>query len=173
MPSLANVKTVSEIVSSWVGLVALIAGGAFGVVQYLEKERGDRVKVTLDFLERQNITPVLEARRNLLAKWRPHQPSLIAMLARPDGGVADFNAFVLTVIKDEELFEDVVTVMDYYESLQICVESKVCDATTTRALFQQDAKVFFNLHYPFIADQKKERSDPNFGRLLQTFARST
>lgn len=166
---MGRVKTFSEIVATWVGLIGLLAGGLFGVVQYLDKEKADRVKVTLDFLDRQSKDPVYTSKRRLLIAWRSHEPALMDVVRKPNVTLIDLQAVVVNVVEQEQLFEHIVATVDFYESLGVCVEKNLCDAETARALFQEDARVFFNLHRPFFDKLRTDRGDAGYGQYLQKF----
>jgi hypothetical protein len=164
-------KTFTEIFVAWVGLLALGVGAWFAVVQYLDKEKGDRVKYTLDFLDRQGRDPVSKARRSLVIAWGKHENELMALLKNPKATSTDLKVLVLDVVDREKIVPDVFTMVDFYDGLQICVAREVCDSRTAQALFRHDAKAFFNLHRPLFLKLRIERGDHSFAGPLQDFVR--
>jgi len=168
--TLDRVKTISDIVSVWVGLVALLFGGIFAMIQYLDKERADQVKYSLDFLQKFNSPPVIEARKAVLAAWTPNRGRLTTALAKYSSEPQAYPNVVSEVIETKNLNDPLITLFDFYESLQICVETRVCEASTSSSLFQRDARMLFQLHFPFIEEQRKILSDDQFGQKLEIFA---
>lgn len=171
MTPLERRKAISEIIATWVGLVGLVAGGLFGVVQYMEKDRGDKIKVTLDFLDRLNRSPVLDARKNVFEAWEKHRLELDEILNKQASGDDELDSLILRVVDQHRLFSSLITLIDYYDSLEICVAKMVCDEPTSAALFANDARVFFALHYPFIEKERQARSDASFAVHLERFAK--
>jgi hypothetical protein len=170
MLSLDRVKTLSDIVSSWIGLVALIVGGVFAIVQYLDKEKADRVKTTLEFLQKFNTAPVVDARKAVLSAWAGNNERVALAVTHSASEPDTYPKLVAEIVKAKALYEPLITVIDFYDSLQICVETKLCDSSATTSIFQRDARVFFNVHYPFFIEQRKERVDPAFAEKLQALA---
>jgi hypothetical protein len=170
MTKLEKAKIVSDIIVAWVGLLALILGGGFAFYQYLDKVKGDSIKVTLDFLERQHREPFATARRDLLGAWAPHEEPLLKLLARKDATRDDLQKLVLRVVKSlERLTPAIVTTVDFYDSLHVCVQTEICDGPTARALFQEDARVFWNLHSPYLEVLREARGDSSFAGYLEEF----
>ena len=169
-PKLETVKTISDIVSVWVGLVALLGAGIFALLQYVEKQSEDRVKVSIDFLHRYGDSEVGAARTRLREVWRKHRIDFEAILNKQIVSNEEYSDFIMAVVERESLQEPISYLIDYFDSLNVCVEKKICDSETTRALLKRDADSFFNLHYPVIVLERS--SNPNFASSLQAFAKS-
>lgn len=167
---LNDFKTVSDIASAWFGLLALLAGGGFAVFQYLEKDKADRVKETLSYLERYNKSPILDARQRLLVAWRAHDAELVSSITKPTGSADEYRQLVLHVIETEALYLSIIPLVDFYDSLQVCSNAKVCDPATAKQFFLRDARTFYTLHYPLIEAERSGRKDPRFAVALEAFA---
>ena len=167
---LERVKLVSDIVTAWVGLLALLAGGTFAIVQYLDKEQGDRIKASLDLLVRYNDKHVVEARLRLSDVWSREEEAIAILVRKPGVAIAEINSFVVTVIKTDQLHTSIDTIVDFYDLVEVCIEKNLCDRTAARALFARGAKSFFMLHYPFIDQLRISRNDQSFAMPLQELA---
>ena len=167
---LERIKIVTEIVTAWVGLIALVAGGIFAIVQYLDKEQGDRVKASLDLLIRYNDKHVVEARLRLTDVWAREEDALETLVRKPAVAISEINSFVITTIKVDGLHTSIDTMVDFYDLVEVCIEKKLCDRTAARALFARSAKSFFMLHYPFLAQLRTNRNDQSYAMPLQELA---
>ncbi|MBV9389562.1 MAG: hypothetical protein JOZ78_24335 [Chroococcidiopsidaceae cyanobacterium CP_BM_ER_R8_30] len=55
--------------------------------------------------------------------------------------------------------ENILKLADFYEEVEECVESGLCDETTARQLFQDKGTAFFVAFEPFLEDLEKNRKD--------------
>ena len=168
--TLNRFKTLSDIVSVWFGLFALVAGGIFAVVQYLDKEKGDRVKTSMELLARFNDRHVVDANTKLIAAWSRHEDALIAAATKAGVTPQEFGDFIVQTMRDEHLFPAFYTMVDFYELVQICISEKLCDKATSEALFLHDANRFYTLHFPAIEHVRRNRQDETFARRLESIA---
>jgi hypothetical protein len=166
--ALARRKTISELWSTWIGLVALILGGLFAMFQYLEKEKADRARYSMDFLKQYNAKEVFDARQHLARVWGQRQ-QMLSDLARAETDAArKHGAYVLETIEQEKLSNDIVVMADFYEKIQICSERSLCDPVTSKALFRKDAMHFYRLHYSYI-QEVRSKADKTFAAELEDF----
>ena len=167
--SIDRVKIISDIVATWVGLVGLLVGGAFGLVQYIEKEQADRVKATMDLHSRFNNSVIFDLHKRLTSVWADRLDQLVSQTesaaVTPDG----WPKYVNTVVLEERLGPEVAALVDFYEAVQICAENKVCDRSTAYAFFGVDARRFYLLHLPYIEQLRNKRKDLTYGRKLEAF----
>lgn len=168
--NLNRFKTVSDIVSVWFGLFALVAGGIFAVVQYLDKEKSERVKNSMELLARFNDKHVVDANTKLVAAWSRHEDALIAVATKVGGTPQEFDDFIVRTMRDEQLFPAFYTMVDFYELVQICISERLCDKATSEALFLHDANRFYTLHFPAIEYVRKNRQDETFAGRLASIA---
>lgn len=170
MFSIERVKPISEILSTWVGLLALLAGGTFSLIQYVQKDHGERVKETLSFLDRQMRDPVMTARRTLSAAWLKRDPELDRLIDDKASTRDDYVGFVVKVVNEESLYESMIVMIDFYDGLHVCIVNEICDAKVSAELFREDARAFWSLHQPFIARIREKRQDLKFAGNLEAFA---
>ena len=167
--TLERFKVISDIVAAWFGLLALTAAGIFTIVQYVEKEKADRIKASLDLLPRFHDANMTEARTGLYSAWRRRETELATVAADPAISGTMLDKYVLNVVDEENLYLPFQTVTDFYDTVQICIEQKICDGSTAKALFQHDARSFLVLHYPLIASIRSRRKDTSFAAHLEQF----
>ncbi|MBI3016006.1 MAG: hypothetical protein HYY65_13325 [Candidatus Tectomicrobia bacterium] len=164
-------KTITEIVGIAVTVIGALIGGIFAGYQYLEKEKADRVKESLSFVERFHKPPTYDSWQRITNAWLKYEARMDALLDDPKLRTDQWVSFVRTVVKNEKLTSDVLAVIDFFGVLQICVRSDICDAATAKAFFGSEARTFFRLHYSVIDAKRKSRADPTFAKDLEEFAK--
>ena len=170
MEPVERVKVVSDIVVAWVGLLAVIVGGLFAVVQYVDNGKSARVKVTLEFFERYQRDAVLQARQRVHEAWAPATSRELNALL--DAGRYDAaDQWVNQVVETKQLRGALVTLVDFFDALQVCIAHALCDRSTAEAMFQSDASRIVMLHWAFIAAQRQEM-DATFAQETERFVRT-
>lgn len=157
-------------VSSIVGILAILIGGTFAVYKYLQAGKSDRIKETLAYVERYHKSPMYDVRMKLEDVWVRHEEQLITKLQGDD---KEYEQFVLKVVSAEKLETDIFAFVSFFESVQACMHTKVCDEVTAKSFFCDDAVSFFHLHYRFIARERSRRNDPALAEMLERFSKTT
>jgi len=168
---LDRLKTWTEILTTWIGVLSLVAAGSFGVFQYLDKKRDDRIKETLAFLDRYNGEVMIKSRERIADAWRGREGEQARILKDPLSSAEDFYGFTRKVIHDENLPGQIAHLHDFYAALYVCVENQICEKSVAILLFQADARAYFNQHYAYIADQRANGGDASIGGGLEKFYR--
>ncbi|RLJ65088.1 DUF4760 domain-containing protein [Sulfurisoma sediminicola] len=151
-----------------VQIVAVVGGSAFGLYEYLQKDKADHTRDTLSYVDRYLKAPIHDVRVKLDAVWTPREDELIARLKR---SVPDYENFVLKTIRDEKLESDIFSLISFLESVEACTRASICDAATARAFFCSDAQAFFQLHFRFIQQERNKRNDPTLAQALEKFVK--
>lgn len=154
---LDDIKTLTDMVTSLLATVALIVGGAFGAYQYLDKVRDDRVKETLNFLDRYNRGYVVKARVEQQAAWEKHTAT---EAATPGKRIGEFTR---DVIRIEKLESSISVLNDFYDTVRICATNDICDTEVALQLFQEDACVFYIRSYSFLKERRATSGDSKLG----------
>ena len=165
---LERAKLVTDIATPWIGTVALIGAGIFSMFQYLENEKGNRVKETLTFLDRYNKTPFLDARRNISIMWEKNAEKRDVLLKAKPFPESEFDALVIKIIGDEKLQLDMSLTIEFFESLEVCVKKNICDADTAIQFFQPEAIAFYRLYLAHIESLRTQHT-PRYGIGLEKF----
>lgn len=165
--SLERIKLITDIATAWIGVVALSVGALFAGFQYLEKDRADKVKETLNFVERYAKPPFSEAHTKVIETWIKHQADIDDALAANDDR---FNTKMLDIIRAERLQASIYTLIDFFDALEVCVAHDICEVKVALQFFGQEARAVFNQNYALIEHERKRRNDPTFAQGLQRFA---
>lgn len=163
-------KDACATVGSIVGILAILVGGIFAAYKYIQEAKADRTKETLAYIDRYQKSPMHDVRMKLEDVWIHHEEQLVTNLRN---GEKDYEQFVLKVIDDEKLEKDVFALIDFFQSVQTCISTKLCDEVTARSFFCADAISFFHLHYRFIARERSKRNDPTLAESLEKFSNTT
>lgn len=169
--TIERIKLLTEICTGWIGAFAIVAGGGFAVVQYLEKEKSDRVKSSLDFFERYNRAPIFGSRQKLDSAWFRNEARLDELLDTTPFNDSEYRNFILKVIKSEGLEQNIFQLIAFYDSLEVCIRASICDSEAALSFLHSDAQALFRLHYNFIMSVRKSRKDPTVGFDLEQFTR--
>ncbi|BCT69252.1 hypothetical protein [Nitrosospira sp. NRS527] len=164
-------KAFIEVVGTILGWLALLFGGGFAICQYLEKNKADRIKESLVFVERFQKAPIYDKWERIASTWRNHEEEMNDLLKIP-GVTEQWNSFVLTTIKEEQIEGDVFAIIDFFRLVHVCARSEICDADTINEFFGSEVRTFFRLHYPFISYNRETRKNPSHAKELEEFVAS-
>lgn len=167
---LERTKILTEIVTAWISMLALITAGIFAGYQYLENEKGARVKETLSFVSRFNTTPVLDARRKIASTWEGAMPQLKIILSKKSPVDGEYSQFTNKTIQDAKIAQDISIVIEYFEALEVCIRAKICDGDTAVKFLQPEALRFFRLHLDHVSSVRVDLNDARFAQELEAFA---
>lgn len=168
MTSIERTKTISDIVATWAGLLALIGGGLFGLVQYLDKKSDDRVNSSMRLVERFHADHLQSSYLLLSATWQRNNQVVREAAFSTNG--SDLPKLILTIIDSEGLARDIQTLIDFYEVLDVCVQQTICDSTIAENFFHKDALALFRNHSPYIYRERMLRNDATYACRLEQFA---
>lgn len=161
--SLDGWKTVSDIVSTWVGLVGLIVGGVFALYEYRAHVEEARVEKTIDFYKLwsgDTLDKAYFAFASGLADpgvangWdqleNAHYNDRNAL--DPD---QPLGGFVVGVITAKHLEESMDRMNNFFDALDQCIVSEACDSRLGTQLFCHIVKPYEQSIRPFITAQRK------------------
>lgn len=169
-PRSATLKTVGEFVELGVKLGVLV-GAAFGVWQYLEAKQQSRVARTSEYIDRFEDGQAGSSARRINAALRPYQDQF-ASLSTGGFSVEDRTEVVLTIVEEANggaLADDLDAFIDFYEGLDTCVQSSLCDAQVADRYFSPRAKEFWANFEPYITYRRA--NNPSFARGLENYKR--
>jgi len=157
-----------------VAISAVIAVG-----QYVESRRDARIARTLEMLERfegetyaaprQFATVALEdIRGQLHASLSPSE--LAALPAGQEAELASRLARIRVYGPAERgaLPPELAQITGFFNTLQTCIEQRVCDGKTAHGLFDVYASSFWE-NYGAVIDHERRRARPSFAQGLETF----
>jgi hypothetical protein len=164
-------KVLIDIVMEWVKLLALLVGGIFAGIQYMDRQNGERVKETLAYLNRFNTGEVLDARRRIASVWDDKLPQQTDLLEKKPFVDADYRQFMIATVKETGIAQDVALIIEYFESLEVCIRAKICDGDAAAQFLKPEALNFFRQHATHIKFIRDARRDPRFAHVLEVFAK--
>ncbi|WP_156374478.1 hypothetical protein [Pseudorhodoferax sp. Leaf274] len=142
----ARRKVLTEVLVPWVGVVALIVGGVFGLWQYAGKLHGDRVERTMKFRDEFRTGNVAEASAKVAETWTTRQLALASKLRDKNTTRAVFATYVADVLQEAQSRSALLLVSEFYDDLAVCVKEGVCDKGTAKTFFAEGARLTYNLH---------------------------
>jgi hypothetical protein len=165
--------------AGWLDLVvksAAIIAGIFAIYQYLQAQQDLRVVRSLDYVERFNDfdTSIGRAHANISRTlWLNNTQILrlreILRTLPEDQAKALRARFVRKLLDDdadgEGLRGDVHTVAQFFDTLQICIRSGLCDEASAYAFFGGYVVTFWNNFSVAIVESRD--LDPNYGAGLE------
>ncbi len=174
---------------SWIIIVATaVLGIPTLLIEHHFQLQRDRQNTTLEFAKLFQGAHLVSQRFALLMPWLEGKYD-IENLRRVEASRADLRAIVLDMVEpitssSAQLRSAIFDVVDFYETLQLCIENDRCDKAMAVAYFQGYAWEFYCLYQPYIEKLKKVlgASDGNrrdiahdfksYGDWLKSFATS-
>lgn len=136
------------------------------LVEYRDESSAERVKETLEYVDRYNRDAIQEAR---LTIEKILDPKAEKIFKRTNAGE---TTFLIKEIRENKLEDDFSLLFHFFENLHACTCAKLCDETTVRRFFAKDAYDHWGFAYPYIADQRGRLKDESFGRGIESIAKS-
>lgn len=171
MTQLQRWKAFSDVLATWVGIIAVISGGIFAAYEYLENEKASRVRETLAFVERFSRSPIYEVRRRLDEAWYPNLAKLETALKTRTSD-EQYTQFILDFIERKKLDADVREMIEFFRALAICTKNQICDERTAKSFFGDHAMSFYHLHYRYITYLRNKTGDISYGSEIQQFIKN-
>lgn len=165
-------KNISEVIGIWVAIVGSIAGGSFGLREYLDNKKSEQVKFTMAAWDKFNEPAIKSARLGIDDAQKVKRDELKGILrpelSRPAKNLGYYK-FTLDMIEEYELADDVQTLLEFYSSVAICVSNDICDGPTARKYFGKHGLSFFTAFAPFICQERLDWRDDTIGSELGPF----
>ena len=165
-----DIKSWSELVSAWVTTVALIAGGCFGLVEYAHKNRSEEIKATLDFLDRYDKPPYLEARQHVFALWHANEYMDGVRIEAAKKNDDELAAMLLKNVAEHKFAVDIDRLVEFYDALDACTCGRACEAEAVMRLFHRQASDINANAFPYILEQRRKFNDAHIGVALHAIA---
>lgn len=168
----ASLKIIINYIEGLLKLVLLIAS-LLGIWQYFDLKQEARIKQTMSFLNQFNESHMREAKLNLEQVWTQYYEKINLINKHSVPSVEQKKSiqseFVLYVIRHHEIQNDIRLLINFFDSLAICIQEGICDKETSRTFFEHYANRFLCLHEPWIEDQRIKLNDVFFAAYLQGF----
>lgn len=165
MPSPASAVTqVVDLITK----LGVVAGGLFAGWQYWEAKVDRRIERTTHYLERYEDGSVAQARERIESGLRPYLQQFDELST---GGLSqrDRERVVLAIVDESpEIPAAIDDVADFFNGLETCVSSRLCDRNTAERYFRDtDIGIWENFE-PYIA--LRRRNNPEYGKALEHYS---
>jgi|GEM_PF-6767571 len=158
-PHGSGAMPISSRLATWVGIFSACVGGFLGLDTYktdVSKKVDQSVEKTFEMVHKFNEPKISEARFRVLTYVDAKRYCDSRMISR------------------ELIDNDFVTVLDFFDLANACVEAKLCDRDTAIRFFAPYA----NYQWPILekivtelsSQEQSLRKDSNFGEGMQSFA---
>lgn len=154
----------------WIkSLTLLVAFG--GVVtffygEYLTDQREIRSR-TAAFIDRYRSGDVFDAQMDMIGAWRKIPVRMISDTA-PSKIVVD-RLIVSIIESNDKLFLNFMILINYFDSLSLCLDIGECDKALARGALQADAARFLELYHGAIVSTRERLLLYSLGRGLDAF----
>ncbi len=144
--------------AGWGDLVAKMGAGAvlvFGYIEYRETQRASRIERVQAYEDDFRSGQVAEARRRIAETLRQQYAAIDTLQSEAGLSAADVaqakRDIGTALIADNPTFSsDLGLLIEFLDSVQTCVETKICEASVARANFASQAGWVFNSFDPVI-----------------------
>jgi len=126
-----------------------------------------RVQETLKYVENFNNSEVYNAQSTVAKYWSEKASDLNILINQ--GNEDQLASYVVKNSSQDKMKFNIWLIIDFYESLAVCVNEKVCDEKTALAFFGERSVRFYNMHFHFIESIRSKLNDENYAKLLQGF----
>lgn len=164
--SLDQAEKLGNVIVSIVTVLAILCGGIFGLIEYCEYKKSNRIKNSLNLVERYNKGEILRSRITSGAVWQDLNEELVSLSQR-DNSPEAYEGFVLAVISEKKLTKEVSSIMGFYEETAICMSAGLCEEDTINSYFSKSGRSFFNKYYPYVCSQRIKWNDPSIWENVQ------
>jgi hypothetical protein len=169
--------TSSEAFWTWVErltrVIVLLGIPMFFVGEFLKREQ-DRASNTLDFVKRFQDSQLVAQRFVLLKPWMQYDVKSIEAAQVPKSVLDELVIKMIDVSKQtanqDDLRPAIFSLVDFYESLGICVEISRCDRNIAENYFEDYARRFYCLYQPYIEHLREKQLVTSYGSRLESFA---
>jgi hypothetical protein len=154
-----------DVLFSIIGLVGLLSGAVYSLVEYRDSKAKDRVSHTIEYLT-QYDTGYLADRDRVDEAMRRVDKLLEANNAAmtdkaPEEKRRSNRALVEREIrKTKDLTKSVEHLVNFFERVANCANVHICDGGYSKTLFQSDAQTYVGFAYPYVCAERNHWKVP-------------
>ena len=166
-----SAKRLSDTIVSWIGVIALILGGGFGLCKYNQELKQQKSVQSLKLLDKYDKNPIFHARSELLRFSRLPE---VQTAFKKKAASSEFESFLTEAksgrkYEDYHLGENTFTLLEFYKRVAICANHDVCNADLAKLFFAENIFTFMTFYYPYIQEIKTEMNDAAFDEPITQF----
>lgn len=159
-------------ISAIASVLALIGGGIYAIYQYDTKVKEDRVREVFTFLAKRDQPSLLNARRSVEASFNKafEQIKVIGNEPKSEDRDKRYCELVRGIIESNSLHGEFESIVEFYDTLDVCITTELCDSATARSFFQQDATRFSHAFFCYVQFRREDSKDSEYARGLDRIA---
>lgn len=142
--------------------IALMGGIVFSLYQFFAFQNSERIKYTIQFVEKYDGANFLRARQTISAVLRQHEgkiAQLSSIRISPNADAKLRARMAQFLVKDSNNKEGIAKELDlvvrFFNGLQICIENNLCDRSIADAFLLAHAKNIWLNFGPYIVSRRK------------------
>jgi len=171
-------KGIAEALNSWLGVVAILCAGAYGLLEYIEHKQAIKVERSLSYVEHYRDGSTADAKLTLNQILFDNQQALIQVLSKnnePQEALnRAYNELIIKITSNLNTQRNLEIVFSFFEEVAICVERELCDQSVIESFFTNDAKSLFNSYYPYVCSLRRQwKNDTVYLKLEQFYVQSS
>lgn len=157
-------------------ILGIVVAAIFTLFEYFGHLSENRVQQTLVLYKEYSSTQLIAARNGLVKETDSWWPE-IKKMPEPTTQEAKielrgkWRKHVLDRLHSNiELTTQTVTLLEFFDSLQVCIENNICDKKTAHDLLSTSAKELAGNFCPYIAEMRYVRMNMMFADKANAFA---
>jgi hypothetical protein len=171
-------ESTSETVWKWVERLSwiwIIFGIPLFFIEHHRQVERDKAAATLEFVKRYQDNQLVTQRFALLSPWMKYNLQAFMMakpspLAVEDMVLKMVDASAESNSNQRDMREAIFSIVDFYETLQLCIDAGSCDRALAVSYFGQYAHQFFCLYKPYILKLRSQQRMLDYGNRLERLA---
>lgn len=145
---------------NWLELLVklvLIIGALGAIYQFFDIKQENRIKETIVQVKNFNSGNLEKAQLKFVTVWR-NNPEYLKKIKEANEKDQDriHTEVVMSIVKKENLDQDIELLISFFNDLQACIQYQICDACSAQFFLGSFAKSFYDLHKPWIKKQEDE-----------------
>ena len=165
MKLITDNKGIADALKSWLGIITIILGGCYSIVEYIDHKQTVKVQRSLSYLSTYRNGNISEAKLSLnqllVDQYAEFNKVLSQKYTDNTSLKNSYNELVLNITKDTSVQRNIEILFSFFEEVAICVERELCDKEIIDSFFSNDAKSLFNSYYPYICSLRDQWKNNN------------
>lgn len=161
---------------SWITLGALFTAGILGGFEYIDQKKQTRTTETLNYVRAFSTPDILDARINLSLHWATVEfgNKWKRLIRETESNTQEnrekkFAQLMAEEFRKNNLSTKFFKLVDFYESLWICIREKICNEDIALSYFAETAWRQFAWYFVYLKHELR-KIDPTFGKKFEEFA---
>lgn len=129
--------------------LTFLVAAPYAAWEYRNTLIADRAKLTLEFYDRYNQSPITDYRSSITTALAKYWDKITAAAKSGDAAI---DKLTLDIVDSEHLTTSLLQEFDFFDGLKACLDMSLCDQAMAKQLFGTDARNLFVMFFPFIRE---------------------